>query len=439
MTAIPEGPGWWQASDGRWYPPELHPSIQQAGNPGPSTAPAWSRRSPSAAPGGLRSRGLDGWRRWTNPRRLFVICLLAVAIIGGGVFVVTHRTAPQAPTGSSGAGVPGAATAASEIGVQARDLGTGYSLASDTAAGSLDSSGAWPCTPLSGTPGIAGATSPTYSGGPNGPDMSSRVVIYSSAGDAEKTLNGITASSFGARCSEPTAHTQGQRPGAIGPGGSACTPAVGGSSVSKLSYTGPQAAVAGYRFTGVEHCSPAGATASVYTDILDEVNGTVFIQGMFRSDSSPVPSSLERWVMAAMAGRAQQLVLNPTAPSTTTSSTPAPTSSVATMVPPCGEFMSCGTQAVPVQPSLSIDVVDSPSDGQVLAVRQGGTVTITVPSDFALQAAPGFRLDSQGPGNGGVIYVFTAQSPPGGEVDFHSTGNPITGEGAIAEDIGIAP
>lgn len=23
-----EGPGWWMASDGKWYPPELHPSVQ---------------------------------------------------------------------------------------------------------------------------------------------------------------------------------------------------------------------------------------------------------------------------------------------------------------------------------------------------------------------------------------------------------------------------
>ena len=26
----PAGPGWWQASDGNWYPPELHPDAQVA-------------------------------------------------------------------------------------------------------------------------------------------------------------------------------------------------------------------------------------------------------------------------------------------------------------------------------------------------------------------------------------------------------------------------
>ena len=27
MSDKPEGPGWWIASDGKWYPPELHPSL----------------------------------------------------------------------------------------------------------------------------------------------------------------------------------------------------------------------------------------------------------------------------------------------------------------------------------------------------------------------------------------------------------------------------
>jgi len=28
MSDKPEGPGWWIASDGKWYPPELHPSVR---------------------------------------------------------------------------------------------------------------------------------------------------------------------------------------------------------------------------------------------------------------------------------------------------------------------------------------------------------------------------------------------------------------------------
>jgi TM2 domain-containing membrane protein YozV len=28
MSDVPQGPGWWQASDGKWYAPELHPDHQ---------------------------------------------------------------------------------------------------------------------------------------------------------------------------------------------------------------------------------------------------------------------------------------------------------------------------------------------------------------------------------------------------------------------------
>ncbi len=28
MSDVSQGPGWWQASDGKWYPPDLHPDYQ---------------------------------------------------------------------------------------------------------------------------------------------------------------------------------------------------------------------------------------------------------------------------------------------------------------------------------------------------------------------------------------------------------------------------
>jgi hypothetical protein len=33
MSDKPEGPGWWIASDGKWYPPELHPSVRDDSSP----------------------------------------------------------------------------------------------------------------------------------------------------------------------------------------------------------------------------------------------------------------------------------------------------------------------------------------------------------------------------------------------------------------------
>jgi hypothetical protein len=44
MSEVSQGPGWWQASDGKWYAPEQHPAAQ-APTPPPAGSP------PPAAPG----------------------------------------------------------------------------------------------------------------------------------------------------------------------------------------------------------------------------------------------------------------------------------------------------------------------------------------------------------------------------------------------------
>ncbi|QGG93756.1 septum formation family protein [Actinomarinicola tropica] len=36
MSDSSQGPGWWRASDGRWYPPEAEPGPRRASRPGPS-------------------------------------------------------------------------------------------------------------------------------------------------------------------------------------------------------------------------------------------------------------------------------------------------------------------------------------------------------------------------------------------------------------------
>jgi len=64
MSDASQGPGWWQASDGKWYPPELHPGpppgsgiptyrSQEGGQPpyrGPGGPPYGA---PYGAPGGM--------------------------------------------------------------------------------------------------------------------------------------------------------------------------------------------------------------------------------------------------------------------------------------------------------------------------------------------------------------------------------------------------
>ena len=39
MSDMSKGPRWWQASDGNWYPPELHPGYVSARTPPPATPP----------------------------------------------------------------------------------------------------------------------------------------------------------------------------------------------------------------------------------------------------------------------------------------------------------------------------------------------------------------------------------------------------------------
>jgi hypothetical protein len=55
MSNAPQGPGWWQASDGNWYPPQ-----QSAGYTPPPPPPSWS--APAAYPQyptpGRRTRGI---------------------------------------------------------------------------------------------------------------------------------------------------------------------------------------------------------------------------------------------------------------------------------------------------------------------------------------------------------------------------------------------
>lgn len=52
MSETPAGPGWWQASDGRWYPPESHPSARPAPPPPPPAAPTAFPPAAGYPPGG---------------------------------------------------------------------------------------------------------------------------------------------------------------------------------------------------------------------------------------------------------------------------------------------------------------------------------------------------------------------------------------------------
>lgn len=50
MSDVSQGPGWWQASDGKWYAPEAHPSYQPPAAPQPPAAQPPAPPQPMAPP-----------------------------------------------------------------------------------------------------------------------------------------------------------------------------------------------------------------------------------------------------------------------------------------------------------------------------------------------------------------------------------------------------
>ena len=101
MSDESQGPGWWLASDGKWYPPELAPGATPP--PAPETPPSGGYTPPGAsggyvppagyaapsgygAPGGPPSADVGtalsyAWRKfWQNPGPLLVIALIVAAV-----------------------------------------------------------------------------------------------------------------------------------------------------------------------------------------------------------------------------------------------------------------------------------------------------------------------------------------------------------------------
>lgn len=80
MSDMSQGPGWWQASDGKWYPPEQSP-----GTP-PPAAPGAGYGAPVVGPGAIVGTGsahgqLAEWPQRVVAFLLDIVCLLPLVII----------------------------------------------------------------------------------------------------------------------------------------------------------------------------------------------------------------------------------------------------------------------------------------------------------------------------------------------------------------------
>ena len=120
MSDVPQGPGWWQASDQRWYPPETHPAYQRApymvqGAPPPYPPAAPPYLHPYPVPPGYGAPVYANYGQRLGGWLLDCVILLAVSLL---VSALTHsihsyHTAINTSNGSSFSqgfhiGMPGA-------------------------------------------------------------------------------------------------------------------------------------------------------------------------------------------------------------------------------------------------------------------------------------------------------------------------------------------
>jgi hypothetical protein len=105
MTDLAPGPGWWIASDGKWYPPELHPSVQGS-RPAPASPPGFGTATATdpwptvvgeahdmfAGGTGAPPRRDRSRRRW-GVRLIPVGAVIAVAVVALAVVALTSEGA----------------------------------------------------------------------------------------------------------------------------------------------------------------------------------------------------------------------------------------------------------------------------------------------------------------------------------------------------------
>jgi cation transport ATPase len=75
MSDVSNGPGWWQASDGKWYPPEQQPGYQASSRP-PSAS---STQGSSGRASSAQSFNFD-MKRWSQVERTSVVATLVLFI-----------------------------------------------------------------------------------------------------------------------------------------------------------------------------------------------------------------------------------------------------------------------------------------------------------------------------------------------------------------------
>lgn len=113
MSDTSQGHGWWQATDGRWYPPESHPGFRPSPSlPQTSTAvlpPPVQSYTQFAQPvaAGPRKRKKPLWRRWW----VIVIALFVALMVIMAIAAPPEDEGTSSPAADEASGTPAAADA----------------------------------------------------------------------------------------------------------------------------------------------------------------------------------------------------------------------------------------------------------------------------------------------------------------------------------------
>src|SRR6476619_803252 len=107
MSDAPQGPGWWQANNDKWYPPEAVPgprpapapvatpgSTPDAGGPAPSGQGPYAPPAPPTSTRGLPAPAIIAGAVVLGVLAIAVVCILAVTFLGQKA---TSRFVPVGP------------------------------------------------------------------------------------------------------------------------------------------------------------------------------------------------------------------------------------------------------------------------------------------------------------------------------------------------------
>ncbi len=88
MSDTSQGPGWWQASDGKWYPPEQAPGAGPAGPPSGGPPPGYGTPPAYGAPAGGPPGGVGvgdivgyGWKKFQEYLGAIIVAVIIYVVV----------------------------------------------------------------------------------------------------------------------------------------------------------------------------------------------------------------------------------------------------------------------------------------------------------------------------------------------------------------------